>query len=1112
MNLKFKEIQAFTLPIFQSHYSRSQYYDSLCVLEDKSHIKILQQDLYLYTCVFQITLDTPLIALPHFETEALFLIRETNGSFQCLYTHFPDLHAHHQLAQYSNQMQVIFNAIQGGIKVSRNDDTYSYLYVSKELCSLFGYTIEEFMEMSGGSALGAVYPPDAESALRQTAESFDGGSPEYAAKYRIRCKDGTLKWIIDSGRKTKNRLGETIINSLYLDITEIELVNQKIAAQGELLKKERERFRIAIENADMVIFEYDIPADPYSAYGTLAEFHKKQGSSVEREIPQFIASYVPQFASPDSVEPLTKLLLGEAGQTGEFQVAGTLHADTYIWIRATATPVYDDNGRMIKTIGKFINIQSEKEIELALAEANSKDPLTGLYNKETGIRMVQEYMEQKSPEEICGLMIFDMDNFKELNTKQGEIFADAVLQEVAAILRSETGPDDIQIRLGGDEFMLFVKNCNKARATVLGPRIASMICNLFQDELPDVQISASIGMCVTSVVDEYSGLYRCAESTLKYVKSQEKGHAACYLDTSNELGTMLTQVYTDSHFINSIDYITDENDRKTEQEQDLVSFSLELLGKSNNLDDALHLLLARIGRTIHLDRVAILEIDPEYLRCRITHQWDRQASHMKTAQSYYMSPSQYEALCRSYEAGVCTENLLPGSPDMKSFLHAAILNHGTCSGILSFERKDENYQWTKKEIKSIRDLIKTISSFILKARADTVSQAKTEFLSRMSHEIRTPMNAISGMTAIAKTACDNPEKVLDCLAKIETANAYLLTLINDVLDMSKIESGKLELRLEPARLSDRIRELETVLAPQAEDRQIHLCIENQYRADSRLLLDPLRLSQVLINIIGNALKFTPSGGSVTVRIKVIAETSRSVHLHFSVEDSGIGISPQDIDRIFNAFEQAGQNTASSYGGTGLGLSISSRIVQMMGGRLLVESEEGKGSVFSFDLEADYADSDETPVVQQSASVSDAADFRGRRLLLAEDNTLNCEIAESILEMNGFLVECAENGSAAVEAFASHSPYYYDAILMDIRMPVMDGLEATRRIRKLEREDAQSIPIIAMTANAFDSDSKKSIDSGMDGHLSKPLQIEKLLEALKKCLFTENEGQNRMQQK
>lgn len=310
----------------------------------------------------------------------------------------------------------------------------------------------------------------------------------------------------------------------------------------------------------------------------------------------------------------------------------------------------------------------------------------------------------------------------------------------------------------------------------------------------------------------------------------------------------------------------------------------------------------------------------------------------------------------------------------------------------------------------------------------------------------------------------------------------------------------MELSTSPMDLRQQIDGLEALFRTQAEEKHLDMRFENRYSSTRLLIADGLRLNQVLINIIGNAVKFTEQGG-ITVKVEQLEESPRAV-LRFSVADTGIGIEPSALDRIFNAFEQAEAGTAASYGGTGLGLSIASRLVQMMGGTLEVSSQIGKGSEFFFTLGFDYAQEAISDIPQDEAAP--LPDFHGRRILLAEDNEINREIAQSILEMNGFSVTCAVDGREALDCFCGSGPGEFDAILMDIRMPVMDGLEAARQIRTSGKPDSRTIPIIALTANAFDEDTKKSIESGMDGHLSKPIQVGLMMELLGKCIANHTE--------
>lgn len=865
--------------------------------------------------------------------------------------------------------------------------------------------------------------------------------------------------------------------------------------QKEHLEKDRYRFRVALENMPVIVYEYDILSDTYTSYGSLySDVSRKDSSADERVIPHFLSENIENVMGRSGAAFFRQMLAGSEYASAELPVCANGNSAVETWVRITCTPIPDSSGKITRFIGKIINIQSEKEKEFALEDLRSRDPLTGFYQKDAGIRKIRSYFSEKKASDICCLMLLDMDNFQTVNDREGQVFADAILQDTADILRSQTGEKDILIRLGGDEFMIFLPSCPKTQAKEVGSKIAAIIKNRSLASSPDVVLSASIGICTTEVVNDYSGLYRCAESTLKYVKEHGKGQAACYLDTSNELGMMLTQVYPDSHVISAIDSFYGGK-------EDLPSFALDLLGKARNLDDAIFLLLSRTGKLLQLDRIVIMEMNLEYQSYKMTYQWSSLKTHRLSGETHYISPEQIEEISSCYdEQGLCERPVFACSKDMESILHAGIWNYGECVGVMCFEHQSRHL-WTPQERELLAELTGIISSFTLKARSDAVSRAKTEFLSRMSHEIRTPMNAITGMTTIARSVPGNPPKTLDCLNKIETSNRYLLTLINDVLDMSRIESGKIELHMAPVNLQDITESLETLIRPQADLKGLFFEIRDHAPKPCYLMADELRLNQILINLLGNAIKFTAKGGRVILTIDPDPETETDgrAALRFCVSDTGIGISKEAQQHIFNAFEQANAETASHYGGTGLGLTISGRLVQMMGGTLEVESELQKGASFFFTLFFARAQSPQPEPFTEPATDAETFNPVGKRLLLAEDNSLNREIAEEILHMHGFMVETAENGKAALALFEAHIPHYYDAILMDIRMPVMGGLEAAKRIRTLGREDSHTIPIIAMTANAFDEDMKKSLENGMDDHLSKPIDIDALLLTLQKLI-------------
>lgn len=387
------------------------------------------------------------------------------------------------------------------------------------------------------------------------------------------------------------------------------------------------------------------------------------------------------------------------------------------------------------------------------------------------------------------------------------------------------------------------------------------------------------------------------------------------------------------------------------------------------------------------------------------------------------------------------------------------------------------------------------------------NRAETIFLNSISHDIRTPLNVIIGYTALASAHVNEAQEVKKYLSKIETASNHLLLLINDVLDMSHIESGTLKLEHAPVYLPDVLENLKAIIQTDSSAKQLKFCADTKNMVHKNVITDKLRLKQVLLNILENAVKYTRPGGKIYFQIQELkGQEPGFAKYEFRVKDTGIGMSEEFIAHIFEPFTREQTSTVSGIEGMGLGMAIVKKIVDRMDGTIAVKSRQGKGTevtvILPFKVKSQVVEC-ETKVLKKPGHMKMLSErenlFKGKKILLAEDNELNREIAVELLKEEGFILDTAEDGTIAVEKMRTAKPGQYDLILMDIQMPIMDGYEATRQIRKLKNPETANIPIVAITANAFEEDRQKALEAGMNEHVSKPIDMERLLEIMKKVL-------------
>ena len=490
------------------------------------------------------------------------------------------------------------------------------------------------------------------------------------------------------------------------------------------------------------------------------------------------------------------------------------------------------------------------------------------------------------------------------------------------------------------------------------------------------------------------------------------------------------------------------------------------------------------------------EVSLNVLPCSYSEYAKVFTKHLPEAeQNAFASASSRERLIRRFEKGDRNPSIEYWSVDRDGrefFMRTQfILTRDNSSGdILALVVDHDLTDRKKEELRQYKMLENALS------KAKSANEAKTQFLTHISHDIRTPLNAIMGMTAIAKmnSKDKNDKEMVECFDIIEESSQHLLSLVNDVLDMSKIENGGFIIAREPMCVCSLIDECMAILRGKLVNREIQLVIDRMPCSYKSLYGDATHFKQILLNLLGNAVKFTPDGGKISfIGENYYDETAKRVHIRYKVIDTGIGMSEEFLEQIFQPFVQEKRDARTVYQGSGLGMAIAKKLVDMMGGTITVESKSNNGTTVIVDIPFEICEQEIRE--EQPETDSGVSRIKGRRILLVEDNILNLEIAKTILVKNGLEVVGAQNGQIAVDVFNENPDGFFDAVLMDIMMPVLDGLAAATAIRNSDKESAKLIPIIAMTANAFTDDINKSFQAGMNAHLSKPIKPQELLETL-----------------
>ncbi len=854
------------------------------------------------------------------------------------------------------------------------------------------------------------------------------------------------------------------------------LTDTQMQTENQLLE-EKERYRIAVESSQDAFFTYKCKEK-------LLEIVNSKGNDGVWDCGKH-----PEFLDNDSIHPADKAKLVNAVKSSD----GVLDVDfrlqhangEFQWVNLSGSITFDENKERSRVVGCIHNVHQHKLLEQAQKRKQIYDSITSFYRLGSGLEVV-ETLCRDDPEGV--LVLLEIQQFSKIDERYGLIFGDIILEQFAGLLAKRFQEDGlnggIYIRAGADQMLVWLPVCTT------GPIVRSVqgLEKDFGALTDEKHLSLSL-KCGIAVTGSRNSLSEALEQTKTALTAARHGKQEIIF--YEELSTEEKACAVDVAFaeVASLERL---------KEMTLSSIALNLFDRDGDTSVVLDILALKLQEKYHLTDIVITHFNGEYmvnnlLYCWKTWEkkdgWDGMVHCSEKQYQHFVETQEMQQLLTSGES-IRKEPLIQPFASGRNDIVFHMTDNGQYSGSIVFRDIDQDVLEKKEECKCLEEISAIIQNRLNLERHDLSAKAKSDFLARMSHEIRTPMNGIIGMTEIALKDGQTEERRIDCLRKIEYSSEYLLGLINDILDMSKIESGKMRLIEEKCNLMEMIQGLRPLLEAKLNENNI------QYIADIQLknhwfMADSLRLNQVLVNLLGNALKYSRPDGHVWLTVRETEEEKGFSNLYFQVRDDGIGIAPEKQQLIFRQFEQADNSENARKQGTGLGLAISRRIVRMMDSDIKLESEPGKGSSFSFNVKLQPVSGEKTTVTSQPEEIS----FPGKRILVVEDNELNMEIICTILENYGIKTEQAVNGKEAVRRMEESVPGYYDMIFMDIMMPEMDGLEATRTIRNLDREDCKKIPIYAMSANAFDEDVKRSLASGMNGHLSKPVNLQVLEKTL-----------------